>query len=207
MEIIPVKYAESVLPESEIFNGGDKNRVRPIVFNLYLIKTKGHIILVDAGCDTMPGFDMKNFIGPVKALEKINISPADISDVAITHAHHDHIESIKYFENSLIHIQREEFKLGEKYIPSNFRVNTFDSEFLICPGVRIVKIGGHTKGSCIVEIKSNDKTYIIAGDECYLGECLEKKIPTGYSICPAKSKEFIEKYSDSKYTVLLCHDE
>lgn len=49
--------------------------------------------------------------------------------------------------------------------------------------------------------------YIISGDECYSKECLKNKIPTGSSVCPEKSVEFIEKYSDSKYTVLLCHDE
>jgi glyoxylase-like metal-dependent hydrolase (beta-lactamase superfamily II) len=73
--------------------------------------------------------------------------------------------------------------------------------------VKIIKIGGHSKGSCIVEIESDDKIYIIAGDECYKRECLNKKIPTGASFDKKASREFIEKYSDKKYTVLLCHDE
>lgn len=207
MEIIPVKYAESVLPESDIFKGGDKNKVHPIVFMLYLIKTDERLILVDAGCDTMPGFDMKNFIGPVKALKKINVCSDDISDVIITHAHHDHIEAVKHFAKARIHIQCEEFKRGERYIPDNFEGNIFDEEYQVCPGVRIIKIGGHSQGSCIVEIKSNDKLYIISGDECYLRECLKNKIPTGSSFCPEKSEKFIDKYSNSRYTVLLCHDE
>lgn len=207
MDIIPIKYAESVLPEDQIFKGGDKSKVRPIVFNLYLIKTNEQKILVDAGCDTMPGFDMKNFIGPVKALEKINILPEDITDVAITHSHHDHIEAVKHFYKARIHIQRDEFKTGAKYIPENFTVNLFDDDFLICPGVRIVKIGGHSVGSCIIEIKDSDKIYIISGDECYLRECLENKITTGSTVCPEKSEKFIKEYSGSKYTVLMSHDE
>jgi glyoxylase-like metal-dependent hydrolase (beta-lactamase superfamily II) len=73
--------------------------------------------------------------------------------------------------------------------------------------VKIIKIGGHSKGSCIVEIESDDKIYIIAGDECYKRECLNKKNPTGASCDRNASREFIEKYSDKKYTVLLCHDE
>lgn len=206
MEIVPIKYAESVLSENQIFMGGDKNKYRPIVFVLYLIKTANRTILVDAGCDTMPGFDMKNFIGPVKALAIVNVSPEDISDVIITHAHHDHIDAVRHFNRALIHIQRDEFQAGKTYIPDGFRVNLFDDEFLLCPGVRVIKIGGHTAGSCIVEITSNNKTYIISGDECYLKECLTNKVVTGSSACPEKSKAFIEKYSASKYTVLMCHD-
>ena len=34
----------------------------------------------------------------------------------------------------------------------------------------------------------------------------QNKIPTGCSFCSEKSKDFIEKYSNERYTVLLCHD-
>lgn len=206
MEIIPVKYAESLLPESMIFRDGDKNKTRPIVFKIYLIKTKERNILVDAGCETMPGFDMKNFSGPVKALENIHVSPEDITDVVITHAHHDHIECVKYFSSAVIHIERGEYEAGAKYIPDHFKVNAFCDEFAVCENVRIIKIGGHSAGSCIIEIKKGDIIYIIAGDECYLRECLQRKIPTGASFCPEKSKEFIDKYNTEQYRVLLCHD-
>ena len=54
--------------------------------------------------------------------------------------------------------------------------------------------------------ETNGKNYIIAGDECYLRECLTKKIPTGSSFNKDSSIEFIEKYSQKEYTVLLCHD-
>ena len=58
----------------------------------------------------------------------------------------------------------------------------------------------------IAEIAIDGKTYIISGDECYLRECLTEKIPTGSSFNQNASREFVEKYSDSKYTVLLCHE-
>ncbi len=206
MEIISVKYAESVLRESMVFKNGDNDKFRHIDFKLYLIQTNEKNILVDAGCETMPGFDMKNFIGPVKALGNINISTDDITDVIITHSHHDHIECVKYFDKAVVHIQSEELKHGKKYIPENFKLNIFDNEFSVCENVKIIKIGGHSEGSCIVEVKNNGTTYIICGDECYSRECLEKKIPTGSSVNSQKSKEFIERYSSDKYTVLLCHN-
>jgi len=207
MKIISLKYGESVLPESMIFINGDENKVHKIVFKVYLIKTDGKLILIDAGCETMPGFIMENFIGTVKALENINVSPDEITDVVITHSHHDHIECVKYFKNAVIHIERDEYEKGRKCIPDDFKLNVFSDEFSICENVKVIKIGGHSKGSCIAEIRNDGKTYVIAGDECYLRECLDKKIPTGSSFDKEKSREFIEKYSDEKYTVLLCHDE
>ena len=207
MQIIPIEYGKSTLPESLCFAGGDKNKFRDIVFKVFLIKTDEKIILIDAGCETMPGFDMKDFSGSVKALEKINITPDKITDVVITHAHHDHIECVKYFEKACVHIQKDEYVKGKKYIPEGMLVKTFDDEFSLCENVKIIKSGGHSIGSSIVEITEVDKIYIISGDECYLRECLDKKIPTGSSVNTEASKNFVEKYSDKKYTVLLCHDE
>lgn len=204
IEIIPVEYGNSVLSESMIFQNGNENKFRPIVFMIYLIKTGEKLILADAGCETMPGFDMHNFIGPVKALENIGISADDITDVIITHAHHDHIECVKYFKNSVIYIQKDEYESGKEYFGGNMNITLFDDEIQICENVKAIKIGGHSKGSCIVEINTESGKYIIAGDECYLRECLDKKIPTGTSCCIEKSREFIEKYG--KYNVLLCHD-
>lgn len=206
IQIIPVEYGKSVLPENMIFINGDENKSREIVFKVYLIKTDEKLILVDAGCETMPGFVMRDFVGTVQALENINVTPDRITDVVITHAHHDHIECVKYFEKAVIHIQSDEYENGAAYIPDNFNVNIFEQEFTVGTNIKILKTGGHSKGSCIVEIENDSRTYVITGDECYLRECLTNKIPTGSSFNPEASKNFIDKYSDKKYTVLLCHD-
>jgi glyoxylase-like metal-dependent hydrolase (beta-lactamase superfamily II) len=206
IEIIPIEYGKSVLPESMIFQNGAENKFRPIVFMIYLIKAENRLILADAGCVTMPGFDMHNFIGPIKALEKLNIAPSDITDVIITHAHHDHIECVKCFENARIYIQRDEYENGKNYFAASADIRLFDDEIQLCDGVKTIKIGGHSAGSCIVEITDECGISIIAGDECYIRECLDKKIPTGTSYCPEKSRRFIEKYSSGEYKVLLCHD-
>ena len=206
IEIISIEYGKSVLPESMIFQGGAEDKFRPIVFMIYLIKTKNRLILADAGCETMPGFDMRDFIGPVRALEKLNIKPEDITDVIITHSHHDHIECVSRFKNAVIYIQHDEYESGRDYFSEGMDIKLFNDEMQICSGVKAVKIGGHSKGSCIVEITDNTEQYIIAGDECYLRECLDKRISTGTSYCPEKIRKVIEKYGNGEYAVLLCHD-
>lgn len=207
IDIIPIDYGKSVLPESWIFENGAENKLRPIVFRVYLIKTENRLILADAGCETMPGFVMTDFIGPVKALRNIGVKADEITDLMITHAHHDHIECAKYFKNAVIYIQKDEYEAGKGYLPENLNILTFDEEMQICDGIKAVKIGGHSKGSSIVEITNSGKKYIIAGDECYKGDCLTKQIPTGSSYNPEKSRDFVKKYGNGEYTVLLCHDE
>lgn len=205
-EIIAVEYGNSVLSESMIFQNGDKDKFRPIVFMIYLIKIENRMILVDAGCETMPGFDMKNFIGPIKALENIGVAKENITDIIITHSHHDHVECVKYFKNAVIYIQKSEYEAAEKYFADCTKIKFFDDTLRISKNITAIKIGGHSKGSCVVEINTENKDFVIVGDECYLRECLDKKIPTGSSCCIEKSREFIEKYSNAKYTTLLCHD-
>ncbi|MBQ8387610.1 MAG: N-acyl homoserine lactonase family protein [Clostridia bacterium] len=206
--VYALKYAESTVPGSWAFEGGDANEKIPISFTVYLIETETRRILVDAGCDTMPGFDMKYFVSPVEILERRGYSPEDITDVILTHAHHDHIEAVHYFKNAAIHIQSLEYEASQrkhKYIPEGFDLHLFD-EIARIGDVTVRCIAGHAKGSCIVEFELDGKPYVISGDECYARRCLTERIPTGSSVNPEKSRAFVEKYGDEKYTVLLCHD-
>lgn len=204
MKITPITYAYSALPEKMIFPQGGNGK-RDILFTVFLIETEGRNILVDAGCETMPGFDMRDFVSPVTALMRHNVLPDQITDLILTHAHHDHTECTKYFKNAKVYINAKEYPKAQKYIPDNFEVILFEDIKEVCNGVSIITIGGHSVGSAIVQIITEDQKYIITGDECYLRENLIKRIPTASSVDPDKSRAFIEKYSDG-YTVLLCHD-
>lgn len=198
-------YGETQLDESHIFINGDQNIKRDILLVIYLIKTENHTILVDSGCETMPGFVVKNFTDPIVLLKDIGISVKDITDVVITHSHHDHIELVRNYPYSTIHIQKEEYDLGKDYIPSNFNINLFEKKFLIDNCVKVLNIGGHSIGSSVVEFEYNNDHYVICGDECYTEENFKKRIPTGSSYSPLKSKQFVEKYASDEYIRLLCH--
>ena len=195
LSVYCLKYAESELPENMVFTNGDKGKVVPISFAYYLIKTKNKNILVDTGCNDMPGF----------VLRQMDLSVEDITDVIITHSHHDHIEAVKYFRNANVYISKEEYENGKCYLSNNVNVNVFENESIINGQIKIIKWGGHSKGSSIVEIKIDDSIHIIAGDECYTNDCIARKIPTGCHCNLEKSKEFIEKYSDKRYSVHTCH--
>lgn len=201
MKIYTLKYGESIYGENYIFKGGDAKSLLPISFTIYLIQDEEKNILVDVGCDDGAGFVMSVFKKPVEVLKEAGFDPSDVTDVVITHSHHDHVEALHYYKNATIHIQKDEFEDAKRYFSEDMHMALFDDEKSITQNVKVLKIAGHSKGSSIV-IANN---FVLCGDECYYRTNLEKKIPTGASINPQKSLEFVEKYSSPEYTPLLFH--
>ena len=204
-EFVRVKYADSYLSESAIFKGGTKGKPIPIIFSFYFLKINSKVVLVDAGCDTMPGFVMENYMKPDEALKKHNIHPDQVSEIIITHADHDHIDGVRHFKNAKIYIQKNEYERGKTYIPKTNEVILFDEEITLFDEIRVLKIGGHQIGSSVVEFDFRGNKYVIAGDECYSDYNIINKVPTAASYNYENSKMFIERYSNSNYKVLLMH--
>ena len=207
MKAYCLKYAQSTLPERMVFAGGDWEKRVPISFAIYCIQVGGRNILVDAGCDTMPGFEMEWISSPAAVLQAAGLTAAEITDVVLTHSHHDHIDGVKHFENAVIHITKTEYEKGKAYIPEGASVNAFETEYELAPGVRIVLWGGHATGSAIVELAVGEAIHVFAGDECYTNANITERIPTGACANPEKAMEFIQKYSQKPYIVHTCHDQ
>lgn len=201
-----LKYAESFLPENMVFDGGDKEKKIPISFAAYLIQTETANILVDPGCDSLPGFDMCYFSSPGSVLEQVGLTNDDITDVVITHSHHDHIEAVKYFPNAVIYITAPEYQSGKKYIPESCKVHIFEKEYALRPRIRLVEWGGHAKGSAVVEVETGETIHLLAGDECYTQENIRKKRCTGSHCNKDNAERFVEKYGAPVYCVHTCHD-
>lgn len=206
IEVERFVFGRSVLPESWVFEGGDAAKNVPINFDIYLIRSGERLIAVDAGCVTMPGFVMQDFVGTVNALTANRVSPLDVTDVFITHSHHDHTECIGEFKNATFYIQSAEYeKCKCRFLPDS-KIRCFEDEIEIMEGIRGIKIGGHSRGSSILEVEAECKTLVFAGDECYSSRCLSERILTGKSYSRENSYKFLKKYTDKKYHVYLAHD-
>lgn len=177
----------------------------PIKLVIYAILVGKRIVLVDAGCDTLPGLPLLAFVPPAEALEKAGIAPDKVTDVIITHAHHDHIDGLRHFPNAEVYIQEDEYRQGRKYIPERNRVRTFSECCLVAGCLTVRRIGGHSVGSCIVKLDQNGKKYVFCGDECYLRASLEGRMPVG-GLHPEISRAFVRTYGGPEYRVLLSHD-
>ena len=204
--LVAIKYGETFIHGAMAYQGGNPDIKIPISLIVYLIDTGDRKILVDSGCETMPGYELFNFSSPADTLRKAGVEPEEISDLILTHAHHDHAEATRRFPNAIVHIEEQAYPDAKRFIPDEMKLDVFCENKNIDDCIFIHMIGGHSEGSCIVEFDYRGERYVICGDECYVRTCLEEKIVTGCSCCPEKSLEFVNKYGTDEYVTLLCHD-
>lgn len=206
VSIIMMKYGESSMSEEFMFEGGSPDKIRPISFNFYLISIGEKRILVDTGCYDMPGWkwELVDFDGPEPSLLSVGIKPCDITDVIITHNHGDHTEAAYLYKNATFYIQEDEYELWKNRAPESASIVTFEDSFCVCDEVTAKRIGGHSVGSCIVEICSGDEKYVIAGDECYSRDNIISEVPSNNAYNAEKSINFFREYKDEN--LLICHE-
>jgi len=206
MNLIAFKYGETEINEKMAFQNGDKNVKIPIGLLFFLIETENRKILVDVGCDSMPGYDVSNFKKPVELLEEYGVHRDEITDVLITHAHNDHIGCLHYYTHANVYLQEDEFKVAGARIKETQNVCTFKDSIDICDKIVMRHIGGHSIGSSIVLIEDSKKEYVLCGDECYLKRNFLEHKPTGSSYCLERSISFVDTYSSDIYEKILFHD-
>lgn len=202
MKLTALQYGTTRITEKMAFPGGDPEKELPIALLFFLIETGSRRILVDTGCDTMPGFPLYSFEPPVETLARLGVVPEDITDVLLTHAHGDHAGCANHYPDACFWVQEEALEAARKYLPEEAKLHLFQDHAEPAPGIRICHVGGHAKGSCIVLLGST----VLCGDECYTRENLTRGIPTGSSRDPEKSAAFIQKYRMPNYRTILFHD-
>ena len=198
MELTRVVYGYTTLPMGMILPGGG-DTLHPIDLAFFLIHLENATVLVDAGCDHMKGFVLRDFIGPVEALRRLGVAAEEITHIIVTHAHGDHMAGIVHFPTATVIGQRQALEKGQKYLLPTHTVIPFDEAYTLGP-LKAVHIGGHAVGSCVVEAGST----VLCGDECYSRLNFEKNIPTASSRDPERSRAFLERYRG--WDIRLCHE-
>ena len=130
----------------------------------------------------------------VAGLAAHGVTPEEIDVVVLTHLHFDHIGNNHLFPNASFLVQRTEVAQG--FVPPKYnqfayaeysynmvdvrdRVQILEGDHQIEPGVRLVKIGGHTPGTMVVVIDTAEGRVCLAGDIMYNYKNLELNWPTG----------------------------
>jgi len=188
---------------SNLVAGADKDRKIDLQMMIWLIKgTGGKNILVDTGCyhdKFVKGLGIKNFINPSETLAKLGISPGDITDIIISHMHWDHADGMDLFPNAKIWIQKDEYiyYTGAAWQPggksggidpddvltlvrlnTQHKVNLVDGDAQeIIDGISVYTGGRHTFASQYVAVRTASGTVVIASDNMYLYENLQKHAP------------------------------
>ena len=190
-------------PVSALIAGADKDRKIDLQMMIWLVKGPGgRNILVDTGCyheNVVKGKGITNLIKASEAISKLGLSAADITDVIITHMHWDHADGMDLFPNAKIWIQKDEYVyytglawqsdgkhggiepddvLTLVKLNMDHRVNMVGGDDVeIIDGIRVYTGGRHTFASQYVGVRTMSGTVVIASDNMYLYENLEKHAP------------------------------
>ncbi len=163
----------------------------PINFTPNLLKTGGKLVLIDTGTGSgqmggpKAGVFMKN-------LAAAGFEPGMVSDILLTHFHPDHIfglmtkapENTPLFPNATVHVPAVEYKFWmdpnvdrlpegrrpnarraqEEFGILKAKVNVFEGNQELLPGIRPIATFGHTPGHTSFRVSSGSDQLIVMGD-------------------------------------------
>ena len=202
-EIYAIRYATiHDFPVASLVQGADRSRKLDIAMTIWLAKGNGRNVLVDSGFYRDEFFKNPNitgFVKPSEALAPLGLKPEDITDVIVTHAHWDHLDGVDLFPKARIWIQKDEYiyYTGEAWQKTNTHggINSNDVMTLVAlniegrvklvngdsqeiiPGITCYIGGKHTYQSQYVGVNAKDGKVVLASDNMYLYENLDKHVP------------------------------
>ena len=212
-EIYAIRYA--TLPDfavTDLVAGADPSRKLDLAMMIWLAKGNGRNILVDSGFyheHFFKEWQVKDFTKPSEAIRRVGLKPEDITDVVITHMHWDHADGMDLFPNARIWIQKDELEyyageawqskdthggIDEEDVLTLVKLNTQGRVGLvngdaqeIIPGVICYTGGKHTHESQYVGVQTNAGTVVLASDNMYLYENLERHVPIAATVDAASN--------------------
>lgn len=219
----------------------DERRRKQLALNLLLIRAEGRVILADTGLGNRLSekhrdiYRSSEFLLPV-SLAELGIRDKDVTDVILTHLHFDHAGGIVSgfsdggrltFPKARHWIQTAEWQMarnpdGLNQAAYNFphqlglleekaKYELVDGEAEIAPGIRLVKVGGHTVGSQIIEIDCDAGFFIYAGDIVPTLFHTSMSITSAYDVCRKdtfRAKQYVyQRLKERQGTLLLNHDQ
>jgi len=209
-EVYAIRYATIAdFSVSGLVAGADRSRKMDIAMMVWLVKGNGHNILVDSGFyrdQFMRQWHPKDYVKPSEAVARLGLSPDDITDVVITHMHWDHADGADLFPKARLWIQKDEleYHAGTAWQARNthggidpedvlavVKLNTQgrvglvngDSQEIL-PGITCYLGGKHTYASQFLGVNTKAGTVVLASDNMYLYENLEKHVPIAQTLDP-----------------------
>jgi N-acyl homoserine lactone hydrolase len=136
-----------------------------------LLRGEGRVALVDVG-----SFGQRKLV--LQQLAAHGLAPGDVTDVILTHSHHDHAVNWVMFPKARVHIGASELEwsIGEPWgltpVPELYVRELAGSKQVVrvapgrevLPGIMALHAPGHTPGHLIYVIEGAERDIILTGD-------------------------------------------
>ena len=211
-EVHAVRFASVPFAVRNLVAGAEAGRSINIAFTVWALRGNGRVVLVDAGFyrdKFKERWKPQDFVKPSDALLKgLGIAPEAVTDIILTHAHWDHADGVDLFPNARVWIQKDEYTyyVGDNgTVAHSGGVDADDAKMLfalnaagrvslvdgdakeILPGISVFTGGKHTFGSQFVSVRTGAGVVILASDNAYLYENLEKRLAIAQTLDAASN--------------------
>ncbi|MET7990167.1 MBL fold metallo-hydrolase [Amycolatopsis sp. NPDC005232] len=145
----------------------------------FLLRTGDRVVLIDAGVGTI---DNDKYHGGqfLESLREHGVAPDDVTDVVFTHLHFDHVgwatkKGQVVFPNATYRVHAADWAhfvdspdaepgAVRKLSPLAERLEPFEADTTLAPGLDTRHVPGHTPGSTIFVVSSEGERALLLGD-------------------------------------------
>ncbi|MBI5630614.1 MAG: MBL fold metallo-hydrolase [Elusimicrobia bacterium] len=165
----------------------------------------------------------------------LGLSPEDIQLVVNTHLHFDHAggdteydeagRPVPAFKKARYLVQKEEWEDANSphersrasYLEENFAplqdakvLDLVEGEYMIEPGLKVIRSGGHTRGHQCVKIESEAETAVFLGDLIPTRSHVPLPYIMGYDLYPVDTldakRSLLAQALEEDWTLIFQHD-
>ena len=198
--IYAVQYASRQAKSNEVFYGDFHDSPLPMAYFVWVITNPSRTVVVDLGFTIESGRKRGRQMGrPIdQGLRLLDVDPAAIEHVVLTHFHYDHVGNYTLFPRAKFWIQDEEMRIFTgryvRFYPYNQlaeaddicalvrlnydgRLRFVDGDKEVWPGISVHKVGGHAPGLQVVRVWTRRGYAVVASDAVHYYRNLEAHIP------------------------------
>jgi glyoxylase-like metal-dependent hydrolase (beta-lactamase superfamily II) len=232
-QLFAIRYATREARRSDHFIGGDPHDgPMPMDYFVWAVVGSSRVFLVDTGftAETAARRKRQFLRCPIESLREIGLEPDSITDVVLTHLHYDHVGNFHKLPNARFHLQEREMAfatgrhmrypffghgfeledvLGMVRLNFRRRVEFYDGDGELAPGVTLHLAPGHTAGLQVVRVHTGRGNVVLASDSSHFYENLQSNRPFVAAVdlgAVLDSFRKVERLAESRRHIVPGHD-